>query len=44
MDAEFQSTETSIAKTDLETSMDDSQRYNLTFPFCVLNADHVVIP
>ena len=31
MDAECQSTETSIAKTDFETSMDDSKRYNPNF-------------
>ena len=30
VDAECQSTETSIAKTDLEASMDASERYNLT--------------
>ena len=30
MDAECQSIEASIVKTDLETSMDDSERYNLT--------------
>ena len=54
VDAECQSTETSIAKTDLEASMDDSERYNLTLTcyrksslavsFCFPNADHVLIP
>ena len=54
MDAECQSTETSIAKTDLEASMDDSERYHLTLTcyktsslalsFCFAKADHVLMP
>ena len=54
MDAECQSIEASVAKTDLEASMDDSERYNVTLtcyrtcslapPFCFPNADHVLIP
>ena len=54
MDAECQSTETSIAKTDLEASMDDSERYHLTLTcfrtsslalsFSFAKADHVLIP